>query len=191
MDRQAERRIDEYLVVCARLGDRRAFGRLAARWQSKLVVHAWRLLGDEEAARDAVQEAWSQIVRGLRALKDERAFGAWAYRIVTRRCARHISSVQHRRRLSDALGADTAAMTASRDGQSEQADVDRLRGALRALPPHQQSVVALYYLEEMSVGEVAVALEIPAGTVKTRLMHARRLLQAAMLGDEQCARSTM
>jgi RNA polymerase sigma factor (sigma-70 family) len=52
------------------------------------------------------------------------------------------------------------------------------------LPPDQGSAVALFYLEEMSVAEVAVALNVPAGTVKTRLMHARRKLRAALEGDE-------
>ena len=56
--------------------------------------------------------------------------------------------------------------------------------AIAALPPDHGSAVALFYLEEMSVAEVAVALNVPAGTVKTRLMHARRKLRAALEGDE-------
>jgi RNA polymerase sigma-70 factor (ECF subfamily) len=52
------------------------------------------------------------------------------------------------------------------------------------LPPGQQAAIALYHLEEMSVAQVAVALDVPAGTVKTRLMHARLKLRAALEGDE-------
>ncbi|MDP8994590.1 MAG: ECF-type sigma factor, partial [Pseudomonadota bacterium] len=63
-------------------------------------------------------------------------------------------------------------------------DADQLRAAIRALPPGQRSAVALFHLEEMSVAEVAVALDVPAGTVKTRLMHARRKLRAALEGEE-------
>jgi hypothetical protein len=51
-----------------------------------------------------------------------------------------------------------------------------VRNAIRLLPPPQQAALALYYFEELSVGEVAVALDIPVGTVKTRLLHARRSL---------------
>ena len=60
--------------------------------------------------------------------------------------------------------------------------IDRasLRKAIAALPPDQKSAIALFYLEEMSVAEVAVALNVPAGTVKTRLMHARRKLREAL-----------
>ena len=71
------------------------------------------------------------------------------------------------------------------DGIAEapSSDVDALRKAIRTLPPEQQAAITLFYLEEMSVAEVAVALDVPAGTVKTRLMHARRKLRAVLEGD--------
>ncbi len=59
-----------------------------------------------------------------------------------------------------------------------------MRRAIKTLPPEQQAAIALFYLEDMSVAEVAVALDVPAGTVKTRLMHARRKLRDALEGDE-------
>ena len=59
----------------------------------------------------------------------------------------------------------------------------RVQAALSALPQAQRAAVALFYLEDMSVAEVAVALNVPAGTVKTRLMHARRSLRAVLEGD--------
>jgi RNA polymerase sigma-70 factor (ECF subfamily) len=55
---------------------------------------------------------------------------------------------------------------------------------MRTLPPEHQAAIALFYLEDMSVAEVAVALDVPAGTVKTRLMHARRKLRDVFEGDE-------
>ncbi len=58
MNRDCERIFDEYLVTAAVTGDREAFGRLMARWQPRLLRHAWRVLGDAERARDMVQEAW-------------------------------------------------------------------------------------------------------------------------------------
>jgi RNA polymerase sigma-70 factor (ECF subfamily) len=184
MTGQSERRIDDYLVVSARLGDRQAFARLAIRWQKKLLVHAWRLLRDDDAAKDAVQDAWAEIVRGLKGLRDERAFGAWAYRIVTRRCARQVGKKRESRMLQEALLADPAlaAEPATRDNAG--GDIDRVRHAIRALPPQQQTTLALYYFEELSVGEVAVALDVPVGTVKTRLLHARRRLNQSLSGEE-------
>jgi RNA polymerase sigma factor (sigma-70 family) len=181
MTGDVERRIDEYLVVSARLGDRAAFGRLAARWQKKLLVHAWRLTGDEQMARDAVQDGWVEIIRGIGRLQDSAAFPAWAYRIVTRRCARLIGRVQRGRRLDAALAVETEFEPA---GPPVGPDIDLVRRALRRLPPAQQAAVALFYLEEMSVGEVAAALDVPMGTVKTRLMHARAKLHEAIMGGD-------
>lgn len=172
--------LDEFLLAAARVGDRKAFELLARRWQKKLLAHAWRLLGDADQARDAVQEGWLEIVGGLGRLRDDRAFPAWAYRIVSRRCARQIGSVVRQRRLAASVEAGGAAEAQVESGR----DHDRLRAAVRALPADQRAAVALFHFEELSVAEVAVALDVPAGTVKTRLMHARRKLRAALGGEE-------
>jgi len=176
----AARLLDEFLLASARAGDRQAFERLAARWHKKLLAHARRLLGDAEAAREVVQDGWVEIVRGLPRLRDERAFPAWAYRIVSRRCARQIGAVVRQRRLEAEL--EPTEDEAPPAGQA--LDHDRLRSAIRALPEDQRAAIALFHFEELSVAEVAVALDVPAGTVKTRLMHARRKLRAALGGDE-------
>ena len=150
---------------------------LVERFDPKLRAHAWRLLGDADLAGDVVQQGWVEIVRGLARLQDEAAFAAWAYRIVSRRCARAIRAAQQRRRLSAALTAEPESIA------GEGTDFSALRAAVRALPPEQRAAVALYHFEELSVAETAVALDVPAGTVKTRLMHARRKLRALLEGD--------
>ena len=181
MARDRERILDAYLVASARLGDREALGALAQRWNGKLLAHAWRLLRDHESAKDAVQESWAEMLRGLSRLRDDGAFTAWAYRIVSRRCARQIGRIQGERRL-----AEEAAAAPVEDSVSAPTmlDVDAVRRAIKTLPREQQAAIALFYLEDMSVAEVAVALDVPAGTVKTRLMHARRKLRGALEGDE-------
>ena len=174
--------LDEYLVVAAKGGDRKAFELLARRWERKLVAHAWRISGSVERARDAAQAGWLEIARSLPALQDERAFPAWAYRIVTRCCGRLIREAVRQRETLAKLALEPA--PEEHDG-AVILDADRLRAALRTLPPDHRAAVALFYLEELSVAEVAVALDVPAGTVKTRLMLARRKLRAALGGDEQ------
>ncbi|MBX3594571.1 RNA polymerase sigma factor [Sphingomonas sp.] len=187
MAREASRLLDEYLVVSAQAGDRRAFAQLVARWHKRLIVHAWRLTGDPDSARDAAQTGWSEIVRGLARLNDARAFPAWAYRIVSRVCAKQARRERGRRLLAEAIGAEPAPEPIGPDAGVEH---DRLRAAIRALPPDQRAAIALYHFEELSVAEVAVALDVSAGTVKTRLMHARRKLRAALEGEETCGIST-
>lgn len=181
MARGPARILDEYLVASARTGDRKAFAMLAERWHGKLVAHAWRLTGDSAAASDAAQAGWVEIVRGLPRLQDERAFAAWAYRIVSRRCARLVGDAVRSRELGAALAREPQIRA---EAPADTDDYRRLRAAMAELPPDQRSAMALFYLEDMSVAEVAVALSVPAGTVKTRLMHARRKLRAALEGDE-------
>ena len=82
--------------------------------------------------------------------------------------------------------AEAVVLQPAEAGQSAREPLDRraIDRAIAALPPDQQAAVALFYLEEMSVAEVAVALDVPAGTVKTRLMHARRSLRETLQGEE-------
>lgn len=187
MRRDAARALDEYLVLSARAGDRRAADRLARRWLPKLLRHARRLLGEAEAARDVAQEAWLDIVQGLARLDDPAAFPAWAFRIVTRRAADWIRHARRRRRLDAAAAAEPRETSApARDESPDHASLRAaLARAMAALPPEQRAAVALFYLEELSVGEIAAALSIPPGTVKTRLMHARRKLRDALEAREQ------
>lgn len=181
---EATRRLlDEYLVVAARAGDRRAFGDLVGRWQRRLVAHAWRLTGDPDAARDAVQAGWLEIARGLDRLQDERAFPAWAYRIVTRRCARDAAGQIRRRELACAVEAEPEPWVIQPDVEARD-DIQRLHRAIRTLSPTQRAAVALFHFEDLSIPEIAVALDVPAGTIKTRLMHARRRLRAVLEGED-------
>lgn len=179
---QQDKVLDEYLVVATVAGDRAAAALLARRWQGKLVRHAYRLTGDLDASRDIVQDAWDKILRGIAGLRDERAFPAWAFRIVSRGCAKHVRQLVQQRKVTgpivDELPDDGAG------DPSIGLETDRLRAAIRSLPQGQGAAIALFYMEGLSVAEVAVALDVPAGTVKTRLMHARRKLRAVLGGED-------
>lgn len=183
IETEGGKRLDAYLAASARAGSRPAFERLARRWQARLVAHAWRLTGDAETARDAAQAAWVEIARGIGGLQDERAFPAWAYRIVSRRCARAIAGKRRDRALARDFAAQPAPPSAGNEPGADH-DTRRLHAAIRALPAGQRAAIALFHFEELSVAEVAVALDIPAGTVKTRLMHARRMLRAVLEGED-------
>lgn len=178
-DRTIGRVLEEYLVVSSRAGDRAAFELLARRWQARLLAHAWRLTGNRDAAAEAAQAAWLEIAKGLPKLLDERAFPAWVYRIVSRQCAQRIGQLQRDRALSQDLESE-GQIAPDELGAPSGPDRLKLQRAVRALPPGQRAAVALFYFEELSIAEVAVALDVPAGTVKTRLMHARQTLRATL-----------
>ena len=182
--RRESRILEDYLVASARLGDRRAFARLVELRGPRLLSHATRLLGNREEARDAVQDSWVDIYRGLAGLRDPVAFPAWATRIVTRKCARLIKGKTSRRKLEQELVLENDVVSnpdASDFGLAS--DAEKVRTAIKALPPTHGAAIALFYLEDMSVAEVALALDVPVGTIKTRLMHAREKLRTLLKGD--------
>lgn len=133
-------------------------------------------------ARDAVQDGWTDIIRALPRLDDAALFPAWAHRIVSRRAVDAVRHKSRRRRLNDAYAAEPA--QAVETGMETTADAPALNRALAALPAEQRAAVALFYGEDFSVAEIAAALRVPAGTVKTRLMHARRKLREALEGGK-------
>lgn len=177
-----QRALEAYLVAAARTGDRAAQAQLVRLRGPRLMAHAARLLGEVEGARDVVQEAWVEILRGLPGLRDDAAFLPWALRITTRRVARTIRGRQRDRALASAWAAEAEA-AAPEVGPDALAARD-MRRAIATLPPDQAATIALFYLEDLSVAEVARALDVPVGTIKTRLMHARRKLRAHFEGDD-------
>ena len=168
---------DELLVLRCQEGDHDAFDELVSRWQQRLAHHARRLLNHRDAAGDVLQEAWMAIVRGIGRLDDPASFRQWAYRIVTHKCTDWIRRQQRRRRLSESVARESAGAVAEPAVDTGEGDVERLRGALRALPGDRQALLSLHYLEGASVAEIAGILDIPEGTVKSRLYHARHHLK--------------
>ena len=185
MNRHTERIYDEYLVSAALTGDQVALARLVARWHPRLLRHAWRLLGDAERAKDRVQEAWIEILRGLGRLDDVAAFPAWAYRITTRRCQREFGRQRHDVLPLDEEGMDYGEAEPQDDAMAVAADVSKVMDAIDTLPGAQRAALWLFYIDELSVAEIAIATDVPPGTVKTRLMHARRNLRARLEGNGQ------
>ncbi|SHH72872.1 RNA polymerase sigma factor [Cognatishimia maritima] len=177
-----ERAYEEFLVASARLNDAEAMAALVQLRGPRLLVHATRLLGNRDEAQDAVQDAWIEIFRALRQLRSDAAFAAWATRIVTRRCARIIAGNQRTR----AIARELAPLTETAATENSD-DVQLVQEAIASLPPQQAATVALFYLEDMSLAEVAVALDVPVGTVKSRLSLARERLKAHLKGafDDQ------
>lgn len=178
-----ERVYDAYLVASARIGDRTALARLVQRWQPRFIGHAYRMLGNADLAAEAAQEAWLEVLRGIAGLDDAKAFPAWALRIVGRRCARLIKGRQRAREVDRTFVQEQEAFFEGTDNGELRVELAAVQKALATLSPEQQVVIGLFYLEEMSVAEVSIVLEIPPGTVKTRLMHARQKLRAQLEGD--------
>jgi RNA polymerase sigma factor (sigma-70 family) len=177
MVRRFDQVFDETLVLYAQAGKREALDHLAGRWRPRHYAHARRFLGTADKAADAVQDAWISIIRGLWRLKDPTRFPAWSYAIVTRRCH---DVLRRTARAQETLLDENVESDPSGDPQS----AHDLRSGLNSLPSDQRAALALFYRDGLTVSEIAEALSIPVGTVKTRLFHARRTLRQFFAGDE-------
>lgn len=159
------------LVVRAQLGDREALNELLQVLQHTLWTHVCFILKDDDLAADVMQEALLAIARKLTTLRDPRWIRAWAVRIATRKAVRQAS--RSRRQPDHDSGDDRLEAIAAplEEPVFEPELITVVRSLVAALPPACQSVVRLRYLDEMSVCEISEALEIPEGTVKSRLAY--------------------
>lgn len=174
---QAHQVLTELLVLRAQAGHSDAIGLLVRAWQDRLMRHATRLSGQRDDAGDILQDAWMDIARGLHRLDDPARFGAWAYQIVTRRCALGIRRQGRQREVEQ----DLAAMCKPAGEREAVADhIDEVRVALRKLPGDQQAILEMRYVEGFGIQQIAEALGIAAGTVKSRLFSAREQLRGIL-----------
>ncbi|MGI8497314.1 MAG: RNA polymerase sigma factor [Gemmatimonadaceae bacterium] len=158
------------LIARAQLGDLRALDLLLAALQEPLFRHISILLGDEHAAEDVLQDSLLIVSRKLSALRDPRWFRAWAYRIATREAMRH---ARRARREPDAVDPHDLANVVA-DDMPPAFDPDliaALPDAVRELSPASQVVLRMHYFDGLTHLEVAEALEISVGTVKSRLAY--------------------
>jgi RNA polymerase sigma-70 factor (ECF subfamily) len=182
-----ERPLDEYLVLLSQAGSIDAMDGLARRWTPRLLRYAARVLGgstdSSDQARDVVQETWVGVIRGLRRLRDPGQFPAWIYGIATRKCADAIRANLRRRRLDAQSGVDAPLREAAVRVEHQ---IDVATG-IRQLPPKQRAAMLLFYAEDLTVEEIASALGIPIGTVKSRLHHGREGLRRHLGVDRTVA----
>ena len=167
------------LVDRARHGDREAFGVLAGGAVDRLYGIARHILRDTELAEDATQDALVRAWRDLPTLRDAERFDAWLYRLLVHACA----DVGRRRRRWRAEMTVVSTEPSELDRASELADRDELERGLRRLTEAQRSVLVLSFYVGLSLAELAVALDIPIGTAKSRLHYAIDALRAALAAD--------
>ena len=166
--------LDGLVVARAVAGDRQALEGVLAALQRPLYRYVSRLVMRREIAEDVLQEVLFRICRKIGWLHDPELLRPWAFRIASRECFRHLRS--EKRRGEEMLDPETAIWDGVTPGWEP-----RLLDWIDALSPASRAVITLHYLEEMSLDEVAAVLEIPPGTVKSRLAYglARLRKQAA------------
>ena len=175
---------DRSLADRARHGDLDAFEELMHARVDAIYRLSYAIVGDEADARDATQETFIGAWKRLRELRDPERFDAWLQRIAVN-SARMTLRARGRRRVREIPSGDVAALAVAADGAvtTVRSDAALLDAALDTLPTDQRTILVLHHLEGHGVAELAAILEIPVGTVKSRLHTARRTLQDALAAE--------
>ncbi len=183
---------DAELVERVKNGQTEAFNELVLRYQDRLFNTCWRICGNLEDARDLTQQAFIKAYEALPSFRRESAFYTWIYRVAVNLALSHRrSSARHRTvSIEQALQGSQAETFARSDRTAETgadesaAESDMLRkvaGALHTLEDDDRAVVVLRDIEGLDYREISLILEIPSGTVKSRLHRARLALRAALI----------
>lgn len=161
----------EWLVLRSQQGEREAFNELVRHWQQRYFLYAYNRLKDREAARDVTQECLLSISRNLKKLADPAAFPKWSFRILERRCIDWL-----RKRIREREVFEEQAELPDIGAQDNSEAKLSVESLLNKLDSRLAVILRLYYLEDMSVDEIAEVQAVPKGTIKSRLYYARKLM---------------
>jgi len=149
--------------------------------QDQLYEHIRAIVGDSDTAKDVLQESLWVIARKLPSLRDPRWMRAWAYRIATREAVHRTHS---EKRWKEALRGDDLNVLVA-DADDEQFDgevIAEIVSRLDSLSPASQVVLRMHYLQGLTHVEIAEALEVAVGTVKSRLSYGLAALRREVGG---------
>jgi RNA polymerase sigma-70 factor (ECF subfamily) len=169
----------ELLVLSWQRGQHdRAANDLVGLFERPLLYYIRRLVRSEDDAWDALQEAFVSVLKSLRTIRDGRALPAFVYRT-----ARNAALAQHRRRRDEPLMEEVAeAVEEAGDVQLAATEAEAVHRALERLPLAQRETLTLFFLEDLSIAQIAEVTGVPEGTVKSRLFHAKRVLRRHLEG---------
>jgi len=167
------------LIQRAQIGDREAFAALFEQYKNLVYKTAYLMLGDVHEAEDALQDVFLSMHKSLASFDARKgAFTTWLYRITLNFC------LNHRRKRTHASLEDISPTPAIHFPSAQLADEDALWQAARSLSDKQQAVVILRYYWELPYAEIASILEVPLGTVKSRLDLALKTLKKILEEQE-------
>ena len=172
-----DQRSDRDLAAAAARGERGAVDILLARHVDRVHAVCRRILGNDQDALDATQEALIAIVRGIASFDGRAQFATWCYRVATNAALDESRRRQRRPRPVDVVPEAVSTEPATDARVADVLDVD---AALATLPEEFRVAVALRDLAGLDYAEIATVLDIPAGTVRSRIARGRAALADAL-----------
>lgn len=180
---------ERQFIIRAQSGDQSAFEWLVHRYQDRLYRSAYSLVGNIEDAMDITQEAFIRAHRALYKFDCSRPFFPWIYKIMRNV---GLTCLKKRKTTAFAISLDAPreeiphvevpdSNSSPRDLQEDEETMSALMAALESLPPEDREIVILRDLQDYPYKEIAVLLDIPIGTVMSRLYYARERLRKKMI----------
>jgi RNA polymerase sigma factor (sigma-70 family) len=158
----------QLLVMAAQDGNQAALEKLVCLWQKKLWQYVFRLTTDVHASWDITQQCWLEIIKGFKKLRDPKNFKAWAYRIATNRAMNWLRNKKKNKHINPE--------SIEVDSNQEEDDL-QVKELVQRLKSDSRVILSLHYFEQLSISEISIAMNIPPGTVKSRLFTAREELK--------------
>lgn len=181
MDARKTRTFDpSWLVLRAQAGDREALERLLVHVQDLLRPFLSAMIRDEDLRADVLQETLLLVYRKLAGLLEPRAFSGWVRRIASREVFRALRRTRREEQLHEELPPD---LPADADPPTREL-LERLPGLLEHASAASRAVLALHYLEGLTLEEVAAVLDLPVGTAKSRLSYGLAALRRTLTEEE-------
>jgi RNA polymerase sigma-70 factor, ECF subfamily len=178
---------DQMLIERAQAGDRSALNELVSLYEERAYKYAFRLTRNQDLASDVVADAFVRINSALKNFRGQSAFGTWLYRIVTncyldrKKRDKEARNVSLDSTLQVGTGEVERQWEDSSDGPVEIAERNEreqaMQAALAQMPEYQQAMLVMYHVESLSYEDIAETLDLPIGTVKSRLNRARVALR--------------
>ncbi len=184
---------DSELILLAQEGDQKAFEELIKRYQRQLYNFIYRMLGNTEEAKELFQETFLRIYKNLRQFRKDAKFAPWAYRIAHNLCIDQLRRAEkdvlknkvepfdREKRPRDPIEhrGDEKLQTPEQIAYKKQLS-QYVQKAVEKLPPKQRAVFILYQYNNFSYDEIAEYLNIPLGTVKSRMHNALKRLESSL-----------
>jgi len=165
---------DDYAAIRrCQTGEADGFRPLVENYEREAVAHALAIVGNHEDAVDAVQDAFVDAFRAIERFDPNRRFYPWFYVILRNRC---LKLLERRRRRPEAISLDVAGAEIVQSESAGERMAD-LQDALLGLSAEDREIILLKHVDGLTCDELAERLEIPPGTVMSRLYHARRRLR--------------
>ncbi len=176
-------RTDEELVRECRRGDSSAYGVLVKRHHRRVIETAYRALRDMALAEDLAQEVFLRAHRSLKGFEEGRRFGPWLMAITANRIRDHYKARAKRGEVAwDELPPIPISESTPMERAAARQMVGRVQEGISRMPPEVQEVLRLRFALGYDYEEVAEALSLPLGTVKSRISRARDALES-LLGE--------